>query len=264
VGAKDEILVLMPDWNADRYLRFSDERTRPCRDLAARIAVPSPATVIDLGCGPGNSTAVLAERWPDAEITGLDNSEDMLAAACRDYPDVAWLRGEIAEWAATAGPMFDVVFSNAALQWIPDHAAVFPQLLSRARALAVQIPTASDAPAQRLMRDLAASPSWRPRFRAPIVDWRSEDAAFYYDVLAPHAAAVDIWETVYQHVLAGPEAIVDWYRGTGLRPFLNALSEPDRPAFLAEYLEAIRPHYPRRADGKVLFPFRRLFAIAYR
>lgn len=254
----------MPAWNAEQYLRFADERTRPCRDLAARVPVAEPHTVIDLGCGPGNSTAVLAARWPSAEITGLDSSEDMLAAACRDYPDVAWLHESIAEWAADDGPVFDVVFSNAALQWVPDHATVFPQLLWRARTLAVQIPTASDAPAQRLMREIAAASGWRKRFLHPVADWRAEPAAFYYDALAPHAAALDMWETVYQHVLASPEAIVEWYRGTGLRPFLNVLREEDRPAFLAEYLDAIRPHYPTRADGKVLFPFRRLFIIASR
>jgi trans-aconitate 2-methyltransferase len=264
VGEEHEILVLMSDWNAAQYLRFADERTRPCRDLAAHIHVAAPSTVIDLGCGPGNSTAVLAARWPGAAITGLDSSAEMLAAARRDYPQIGWECGDIAGWAAGAGPIFDVVFSNAALQWVPDHALVFPNLLARAYVLAVQTPTASDAPAQRLIRDLAASPAWRPRFRTPVADWHSHDGAFYYDVLAPSAERIDLWQTEYMHVLDGPEAIVEWYRGTGLRPFLKALAEPDRPRFLAEYLDAIRPHYPHRADGKVLFPFRRLFVVAYR
>jgi trans-aconitate 2-methyltransferase len=264
VGEEHEILLLMPDWNPDQYLRFAGERTRACRDLAARIAVLAPRTVIDLGCGPGNSTAVLRERWPGAEITGLDSSEDMLATACRDYPDIAWLRGDIAEWAADTGPEFDVVFSNAAVQWAPDHATLLPRLFARARVLAIQVPASTEEPAQRLMRDLAASPEWRGRFLHPIVDWHSENAAFYYDALAPHAAAVDLWETTYQHVLDSPDAIVEWYRGTGLRPFLSALAVDDRDRFLAEYRDAIRPHYPARKDGRVLLPFRRLFVIAYR
>jgi len=253
----------MPDWSAPQYLRFADERTRPCRDLAARIAA-TPRTVIDLGCGPGNSTAVLAERWPDASITGLDSSAAMLETARRDYPRQEWRQGDIAMWAAEDGPEYDVVFSNAALQWVDDHATAFPRLLARGRALAVQVPAASQAPAQRRMRDLAASDAWRRRFTSPILDWHSHDPAFYYDALAGRASHLEIWQTEYQHVLDGPEAIVEWYRGTGLRPFLNALEEADRAEFLAEYLEGIRPCYPPRVDGRILFPFLRLFVVAYR
>jgi len=251
----------MPNWNAAQYLQFADERTRPCRDLAARIAAAAPRTVIDLGCGPGNSTAVLAGRWPEAEITGLDNSAEMLAAALRDYPALRWEQADIGEWASDGGPVFDVVFSNAALHWTPDHAVLFPRLLARAGVLAVQLPAASDEPAQRLIRSLAASPEWRGRFTGAVADWHTHDPAFYYDVLAG-AAKLDLWTTDYYHVLEGPEAIVEWYRGTGLRPYLAALADGDRERFLAEYLEALRPNYPRRADGRVLFPFRRLFIVA--
>jgi trans-aconitate 2-methyltransferase len=252
----------MLDWNAPQYLRFADERTRPCRDLVARIDLTAPRTIVDLGCGPGNSTAVLAERWPTAAITGLDNSPDMLSAAHRDHPGLTWVQSDIAEWALDTAPV-DVVFSNAALQWVPDHAALFPRLLARARVLAVQLPTASDAPAQRAIRQLATSAEWRPRFARAVIDWHSHDASYYYDALAAGAASLDIWETDYMHVLEGPEAIVEWYRGTGLRPFLNALPDALRAEFLAAYLDAIRPHYPARIDGRVLFPFRRLFLVAY-
>ncbi len=253
----------MPDWSAARYLRFADERTRPCRDLAARIE-SAPRTVIDLGCGPGNSTAVLAERWPAAAITGLDRSAEMLEAARRDYPALAWLQADVSQWAEEDAPGLDLVFSNAALQWAPDHAVLFPKLFARAGVLAVQMPAASDAPAQVAIRDLARSERWRGRFRDPIVDWHTHDASYYYDVLAPASARLDIWFTDYLHVLDGPEAIVEWYRGTGLRPFLGALGPEDRDRFLADYLEAIRPAYPRQADGRILFPFRRLFLIARR
>ena len=180
--------------------------------------------------------------------------------ARRDRPALRWIHAEICRWAAEDGAVFDVVFSNAALQWAPDHAALFPRLLGRARVLAVQIPAASDAPAQRLIREIAAR-----RVPTPVADWHTHDAAFYYDLLAPLCGRVELWQTEYAHVLDGPEAIVEWYRGTGLRPFLAALPDGSaRAEFLAEYREAIRPYYPRRADGRVLFPFRRLFVIAYR
>lgn len=251
----------MPNWNAGQYLRYAEERTQPCRDLAARIDVPAPSSVIDLGCGPGNSTAILAARWPSAAITGLDSSPDMLATARRDHPNLDWITGDIAAWAEEASePAYDIVFSSAALQWLPDHATLFPKLLARARgALVAQMPSAVDAPAQRLIRSLAAG-----RTTSPVHDWSTQEPAFYYDVLAPHASRVHLWTTDYLHVMDGPESIVEWYRGTGLRPFLEAMPEEAREPFLAEYLQALGPHYPRRADGRILFPFRRLFAIAYR
>lgn len=258
----------MSAWSATQYLRFADERTRPCRDLVARIPIHQPRRVVDLGCGPGNSTAVLAGRWPDADMTGLDSSPEMLATATREHPGTHWVQGEITAWAAAEGPAFDVVFSNAALQWVHDHGSVFPLLLNRVApggVLAVQVPAVSDSPSQRSMREMAESSAWRSRFTGSIADWHSEDPAFYYDVLAPRAARLDLWQTEYLHVLDGPEGIVEWYRATGLRPFLNALpAEEDRSEFLAEYLEAVRRAYPCRADGRVLFPFLRTFVIAYR
>lgn len=259
----------MPTWNADQYLRFAEERTQPCRNLAARIAVASPRRVIDLGCGPGNSTEVLAKRWPDAELTGLDSSAEMIDAARRAHPRSRWLVGDIATWTAGDDGPFDVVFSNAAMQWVGDHAAAYPRLLQQAApggALAVQVPGNYDGLAHRLMRELATSEAWRGRFPAGGVrEWHVHAPTFYYDVLAPHAARVDLWETEYVHVMPGPEAIVEWYKGTGLRPFLDALaSDAERAGFTAGYLDAIRAAFPARPDGRVLFPFRRLFVVAYR
>lgn len=256
-------------WNPDQYLRFAEQRTQPCRDLAARVDVAEPRTVIDLGCGPANSTQVLAKRWPHAELTGLDSSPQMIEAARRDLPGCRWLVGDIAAWSADETDPFDVVFSNAALQWVPDHAAVYPRLMGQVApsgALAVQVPFNYDAPPHRAARHLAASATWRERFPpAGVREWHVEPAARYYDLLAPHAARVDLWETEYVHVMPDPEAIVEWYKGTGLRPYLDALTDPIvRERFLAEYLEIIRPAYPPRADGRVLFPFRRLFVVAYR
>lgn len=256
----------MPTWNAAQYLRFADERTRPCRDLAAAISLEAPGRVIDLGCGPGNSTAVLAARWPKAEITGLDSSEAMLAAARRDAPERAWILGDIAAWTSEAP--FDLVFSNAAFQWVPDHEAAFPRALAQVApggALAVQMPCNIDAEAHTAMREIAARPAWRPHLGGPVRQWHVHPASFYYDVLAPHATRLDIWVTEYLHVMPDADAIVAWYQGTGLRPYLDALpDEAVRQRFVDEYREAITAAYPARADGRVLFPFERLFIIAYR
>jgi trans-aconitate 2-methyltransferase len=259
----------MSGWNPNQYLKFAEERTQPCRDLAARIAVPNVRRAIDLGCGPGNSTAVLRDRWPDAEITGLDNSVEMIERARREYPRGRWIAGDVSEWAAAGDGQFDVVFSNAALQWVDDHASVYPRLLARVApggALAIQIPGNIDALPHRLMREVAASPEWSRWFPpGKVREWHHHEMNFYYDVLAPSATRLDLWATEYLHILPDAEAIVEWYRGTGLRPFLELLeSDADRQRFAANYLETLRPHYPPRAAGGVLFPFRRIFLIAYR
>ena len=251
----------MPDWSAAQYLKFSEERTRPCRDLAARIELDDPRRIIDLGCGPGNSTQVLAERWPRADIVGLDNSPDMIAKARAGHPDWHWLTAEIADWASIPGDLYDLVFSNAALQWVRDHAVLFPRLLAKARVLALQLPGNWDGPAHQAMREVAKRYSLEGRVR----EWFTHDLAFYYDILASGAARLDLWATEYIHILDGPEAVVEWYKGTGMRPFLDALdTNDDRARFTADYLEVIRGIYPPRPDGQVLFPFRRIFVVAYR
>jgi trans-aconitate 2-methyltransferase len=253
----------MPSWKPDQYLKFAAERTQPCRDLAARVAIQNPRRVIDLGCGPGNSTEVLAARWPNSELTGLDSSADMIAKARGVHPEWRWCAGDIAEW-TNGEDSFDVVFSNAAMQLVPDHPGVFPRLLTRVTpggALAVQMPGNHDAEAHRLMRAVAT------RFPATenVREWFTHGIDFYYDSVAPLAARVDLWSTEYIHVMEGPEDVVEWYKGTGMRPFLDALpTDTERERFPAGYLAAIREAYPTRDDGRVLFPFRRLFIVAYR
>jgi trans-aconitate 2-methyltransferase len=255
----------MPTWNPAQYLKFGDERTQPCRDLVRRLRLENPRTIVDLGCGPGNSTQVLSARWPQAEITGVDSSEGMIETARKSSAKIAWSVGDIATWEPPVP--FDLVFSNAALQWVPNHARILPGLFSRVAAggaLAFQVPANLDAPAHEAMRGLAASSRWKTRFPHAVREWFVDEPAFYYDLLAPTAAQVEVWTTDYFHVMAGPEAIVEWYRGTGLRPYLDPLAPGEQEQFAAEYLEKIAPAYPRRADGRVLFPFHRLFVMAYR
>lgn len=258
----------MPTWNSDQYLKFAAERTQPAIDLALRLALSSPEQVIDLGCGPGNSTDVLARRFPHARVTGLDNSAAMLATARRDFPQHEWIESDIAAWQRTEMRRFDVVFSNAALQWLPDHRNLVPRLLDNVGpggALAIQLPANLDSPPQRVIRELAATTTWRPFFTTPPREWFVHPPEFYYDVLASRVQRLDLWTTDYHHVLENLDGIVEWYRGTGLRPWLDALpDDATRTKFLGAYRARLVPYFPERADTRILFPFRRLFLIAYK
>ena len=256
----------MPKWDAEQYLRFSSERTQPSVDLAARIAVPDPGRIIDLGCGPGNSTAILRQRWPKADITGLDSSADMIAAASRSYPHHKWLIGDITAW--SAGVPFDVVFSNAALQWVPRHAVIFPNLFDQVASggvLAVQMPAHFNSSLHREILETAGDPAWRHLMGPALNAMTKEPPSFYYNLLRPLAAHLEIWETEYYHVVDSPRSIVEWFRGTGMRPFLEALeNEKQRKRFEELLQERYTRAYPPQNDGRILFPFRRLFIMAYR
>jgi len=253
-------------WDPGEYMRFGDERTRPSVDLAARIAVESPARVIDLGCGPGNSTRVLRARWPTARVIGLDSSSDMVEAARASQPDGEWVLAGIEDW--SADEPYDVVFSNAALQWVPDHGVLVERLFASVApggALAFQIPSITFAAVQVLIRDIALEGPWAPRMAGPLGELTMEAPGHYYDHLAPLARPVDIWETEYSHVMDSASAIVEWIASTGLRPFLAALgSEGETRAFLAELHARVAQTYPPQRDGRVLFPFKRTFVVAYR
>lgn len=256
----------MAAWDPAQYLQFERERTQPCRDLVARLEGGPYRRIVDLGCGPGTSTAVLRARWPDAAVTGIDRSAAMLERARASDPAVTWLEDDLGRW-TPEGP-FDLVFSNAALQWLPDHGTLFPRLFDAVApggALAVQMPANDGAPYLRAVARLRARPEWRPYRPEAGSEIGIESAEFYYDLLAPRARRVDLWDTRYVHDLAGPDAIVAWTTGTGLRPWLAALpDEAHRQRFLGQYRAAIARLYPPTADGKVLFPFVRRFVVAYR
>lgn len=258
-------------WDPSQYLQFEEERTRAVRELVARLQLhlptPGPRRIVDLGCGPANSTAVLAAAWPQAEITGLDGDAAMLAAARQAHPNLRFESDDISAWAAAASRRYDLVFSNSALQWLDDHAYLLPRLMAQVApggTLAFQVPGSWDAPVCAIPRALAQSPAWLPLLDAgKIRHWHSESLAFYHDVLAPHPARLDLWECEYVMILPNAEAILAWYQGSGLRPFLAALpDDASRARFQQQYLAALRLAYPPQPNGQILFPFRRRFVIA--
>ena len=257
----------MPTWDAKLYLQFANERTQPALDLLARIShLPEPGQIVDLGCGPGNSTAILQQRWPEANLIGLDSSTEMIAAASQTYPTGNWLLGNAATWVAEA-PV-DIAFSNAALQWIPNHASLLPHLMEQLApggVLAVQVPSHHEEPLHQVALDVADNPLWRHRMEAARNALTNERPSFYYDTLQPLTSQLNIWETEYFHVMDSPKAILKWFRGTGLRPFLEALeSDEHRQDFERQVLSGYTQAYSRQKDGRILFPFRRLFFTAYR
>jgi trans-aconitate 2-methyltransferase len=280
----------MADWNAAQYLKFEDERTRAARDLLARVPPGEYASIVDLGCGPGNSTELLIERFPESEVIGVDRSPDMLRQARQRLPGVELVEADIATW--TPSGRERLIFANAVFQWVPDHERVMRRLFEAhapAGVLAIQMPDNTGEPSHAAIGDVAASRDWGPALDAAV---RQRSAlppvATYYDLLAPVARRVDIWHAVYNHVLDDVPAIVEWVKGTRLRPCLDALEGAardeyvaerslDRSAkttrrgdsvaaseFLAAYTERLGAFYPRRADGKILLRFPRLFIVATR
>jgi trans-aconitate 2-methyltransferase len=252
-------------WNPDRYLAFGDHRTRPAADLLARVPLEAPRRVVDLGCGPGNSTELLVRRWPAADVVGLDASAEMLAKARASSVAARWIEADIASW--TPDRALDLIYSNAALQWVGNHAALLPRLLDHlveGGVLAVQMPRNFEMTSHQTLRQVAASGPWAARLESLVRATRIADAPWYYDLVAPRAAAVDIWETEYLQVLEGDDPVLRWVQATGLRPVIEALDEVERAAFEAEYGARLREAYPKRADGRTLYPFRRLFIVARR
>ncbi len=250
-------------WDPQQYLRFADERLRPALDLLARVPLQAPARVVDLGCGAGNVTAILKRRFPAAEVTGIDGSIAMLEKARRAAPDCRFIAADIAAWTPGSAP--DLIFSNAALHWLGGHDVLFPRLLSVLAphgVLAVQMPAMHDAPLRRKQLEIAANGPWAATLHGHASARDILTAGEYWDLLKPHAATLDIWETTYLHPLSGEDAVVEWAAGSSLRPFLEPLTPELRARFRQAYADALRPHYPRRADGTTLLPFRRLFLLA--
>lgn len=250
----------MPTWDKNLYYRFRAQRTQPSIDLAARITLQRPSRVIDLGCGPGNSTGVLRQRWAEASIVGLDNSEEMIRSARASDTDAEWVKSDIGNWHSDT--KFDVVFSNAALQWVPDHERLIPRLVEQVASpgvLAVQLPDHYDSPLFRVLIEVANDDRWSDRMSDARQSLTRNPLSFYYDLLSPLGGEVEIWTTEYQHILSSHEDILTWHRGTGMRPYLEVLSREEQTEFERLVLEGYQRAFPVAADGNVLFPFRRLF-----
>ena len=252
-------------WDPGLYLRFRDLRLRPALELLARVDLEDPGRVVDLGCGTGTSTALLRSRWPEAEVEGIDSSAEMLEAAAAADPGLRWTRADLAGW-STEAPV-DLLFANASLQWVGDHPSLFPHLVRQVApggVFAVQMPANHGEPSHALIRAVAAEGPWRDRF-AGFEPWHPPlPPQVLHRLLAPLAASLDQWDTVYQQVMDGPAAILAWVRGTALRPYLDRLDDEERLAFESDYLARLALAYPELAGGHTLFPFRRRFLVLKR
>ena len=258
-------------WDPAQYLHFADERSRPFYELAGRIDALAPGYVVDLGCGPGQLTASLAARWPQAEVLGIDSSTEMISAAQQaDYGDAAragrlsFVVGDVSDW-QPAQPL-DVIISNAVLQWVPNHMELLPRwtaYLATGGWLAFQLPGNFDQPTHAVLRELASSARWRDQLSGVQLNRQAGDPGEYLDLLGRLGLVVDAWETTYLHVLPGPDPVTEWYKGTGLRPVLAVLDPADAREFLADYSSRVQKSYPAAPYGTVL-PFRRVFVVARR
>lgn len=256
-------------WDPNQYLKFADHRRRPALELLDRVPLAAPRVVYDLGCGSGHVTRLMSQQWPSAIVYGLDQSPEMLAQAAAEPSPVRWLEADIRAWTPREPP--DLIYANATLQWLDDHRHLFPRLLGYlgpGGCLAVQMPLSWNMPSHRLMRHTLerGGPDGTPVGNAAVLaavrrKW-VEDAEVYYDLLSPLGQRLDIWETTYLQVLTGEDPVLEWVKGTGLRPVLNGLDEIERRVFLEAYRGALRHAYPQRPNGETLYPFRRLFIVA--
>lgn len=252
-------------WDPAQYLKFSGPRLQPALDLLARVPSAAPAAVYDLGCGTGSITRILAERWPGARVVGIDGSAAMLdqARSGADAANLAWVESDVRRW--TADRPADVIYSNAALHWLDDHAALFPRILAQLApggVLAVQMPRNFAAPSHTCLASTVESGPWRERLSPLLRRKPVAEPADYHALLAPRVRRLDIWETEYLHVLTGDNPVVEWTKGSALRPFLDKLEGAERARFLADYGARVGAAYPALRDGTTLFPFRRLFIVA--
>src|SRR6201995_3205132 len=254
----------MTGWSGEQYLKCGAEPTRPPRDLLAQVPLTDARKIVDIGCGPGNSTELLVKRWPRATVVGIDTSSGMLRQARVRLPNQPFIEANVAHWVPPDGT--DLLFANAVFQWVPGHLKQLQRLLGRlpeGGVFAIQIPDSLEEPAHLLMREVASEGPWAAQLseKARLRD-EVPPPNGYYVALSPLCSYLDIWHTIYNHPLADADAIVEWVKGTGLRPFLEMLETAERKQYLAEYTARVAKAYPPQANGKVLFRFPRIFIVA--
>jgi len=250
-------------WDPNQYLTFGNERLQPALDLLSRIPLDAAGTMIDLGCGPGNVTNTLKGRWPNASITGVDVSPEMLERAHAEDPDITWIEADLNDWRPDTPA--DLIFSNAALHWLNEHDRLFPQLMQHIAPggfLAVQMPRNWSAPSHTCITEAVKAGPWRETLEPLLRPAPSHAPSFYYDLFAAETNSLAIWETEYCQILEGENPVAEFVKGSQLKRFLDALDEPARSEFEGDYRKRILAAYPKRMDGKTLFPFRRLFLLA--
>lgn len=252
------------DWNPDLYLKYDKERLQPSIDLVARIDYNKPDKIIDIGCGPGNSTQILVNRWPDSNIVGADNSPAMIKKATEDFPNQKWILVDAGK--DNINDKFDLVFSNATIQWIPNHDKLlkrFAGLLNDSGILAVQLPLFFDMPLSKSISEVAGQSKWKAATRGVDSLFTINTSAYYYDHLAKYFSEINIWTTDYYHVMESQSSILEMIRSTGLKPYLERLADNnEEKQFETHVLRKIKQDYPLQNNGKVLFPFKRLFFVA--
>lgn len=251
-------------WEPQTYLRYADIRFRAGLDLIARVPKVEYPTIYDLGCGTGHLTRILADTFPNSQVIGVDSSPEMLAEARREFATIRWQQGDITTWTPPAPP--NLIYTNAALQWVPAHEMLLPELLNKLSpggVLAMQIPRHFESPSHLELKELVMKSEWRVKLESLLLT-PVPPPEQYWQWLSPHARSLDLWETIYLQVLDGEEPVVNFMRGTALRPFLSALQQGDTAKFIDAFAERMAAAYPRQANGQTLFPFRRLFVVAQR
>lgn len=255
------------DWNPDHYLKFRNERTQPSIDLVNKINIEySPEHIVDIGCGPGNSSQVLLQRWPESRLIGVDSSPAMIEKAKKDFPKQEWILADAISFEPDV--KFDIVFSNATIQWIPYHTTLFEKLnnlLSENGVIAIQIPKFQDMAIGQIIQSVSQKNHWKKETKGCSELFTYHDFHYYYDLLAGKMKSIDMWETDYIHVMSSHLSIIDWIKSTGIKPYLDRISEEnDKKIFEQDVLTGIKKFYPEQENGNVLFPFKRLFFIGYK
>lgn len=253
----------MPNWDPKQYEKFIKDRTQPAIDMANRLEAPTPAMILDLGCGPGNSTKVLKDKFPDAGIVGADNSDEMLSKARKTYPDLEFIHLDANGDLNELSEQFDIVFSNACIQWLPDHRELLPKLMKLLKPngiLAVQIPLQAEHPVHIITGELVSTARWSDKL--VLRKYNVLSTTEYFDILSDISSDFEIWETTYCQRMQSYESIIEWYKGTGLRPYLEQLSETDTDEFVSDVYNELKNRYTIQKNGEILFRFPRLFFIA--